>query len=375
MAEDSDLEVVENEVDIDYTQIFEGEDVKREVRLYLSTKNGKVEGAETTPFQLPPRWDYITLKTQLKRHVSSRLNNDDINIDNIYYKKNKGKTVVKIENDGDLPFVLKEYPFKYANGKQRPSSSIYLAVDWSLNKPMTPRRSPRNSKSHMDIFVFEAKEVKGKIQVFGAAKTLHKVSRDTTLDEIKVILRSYDDREIVFVPLKGLYWLKKGTKQCVTLKDDSDLEKAKEQYKASNLCLACATLSMASKDNGNIKRQLHYDGAWRDEELMKLESKKPRKEDNNLWNDCHAQLISDLEKKRHPVERGSHESAKHASTEPVFRKYSQYLYDVNDGYNYDNDKSVPKNTMSKSSFSCETTKNTIFGAPYKVSFKGNLCAF
>ena len=27
MAEDSDLEVVENEVDIDYTQIFEGEDV------------------------------------------------------------------------------------------------------------------------------------------------------------------------------------------------------------------------------------------------------------------------------------------------------------------------------------------------------------
>ncbi|KAK3747393.1 hypothetical protein QZH41_012088, partial [Actinostola sp. cb2023] len=162
---------------------------------------------------------------------------------------------------------------------------------------MTPRRSPRNSKSHMDIFVFEAKEVKGKIQVFGAAKTLHKVSRDTTLDEIKVILRSYDDREIVFVPLKGLYWLKKGTKQCVTLKDDSDLEKAKEQYKASNLCLACATLSMASKDNGNIKRQLHYDGAWRDEELMKLESKKPRKEDNNLWNDCHAQLISDLKKK------------------------------------------------------------------------------
>ena len=58
--------------------------------------------------------------------------------------------------------------------------------------------------------MFEARDVKGNIQVFGAAKTLHKVSRDATLDEIKVLLRSYNDKEIVFVPLKGLYWLKKG---------------------------------------------------------------------------------------------------------------------------------------------------------------------
>lgn len=96
----------------------------------------------------------------------------------------------------------------------------------------------------MDIFVFKAEEVRGRINVSGAAKTLHKVDKNSSLEEIKMLLRSYNDKDAVFVPLKGLYWMKKGTKQCVALQSDSDLAKAIEQYGSTNLCLACGTLSL-----------------------------------------------------------------------------------------------------------------------------------
>lgn len=50
-------------------------------------------------------------------------------------------------------------------------------------------------------------------------------------------------------------------------------------------------------DSGS-KRKLQYDGEKRDEEIIKqLEPKQPRKDENDLWNQCHAQLIRDLEKK------------------------------------------------------------------------------
>jgi len=53
-------------------------------------------GAETTPFKLPEKWDLEKLKDEVKRHIG-RLKGQEVVIENLYYKKAKGKMVVKIE--------------------------------------------------------------------------------------------------------------------------------------------------------------------------------------------------------------------------------------------------------------------------------------
>ncbi|KXJ07601.1 hypothetical protein AC249_AIPGENE22761 [Exaiptasia diaphana] len=134
----------------------------------------------------------------------------------------------------------------------------------------------------MDIFVIRAEEVRGKINVSGTAKTLHKVDKNANLEEIKMLLRSYNVKDAVFVPLKELYWMKKGTKQCVALQSDSDLAKAIGQYGSTNLCLACGTLSLQDSSDSSSKRKLEYDGEKRDEEGFGKKGK--------LWRYSHKHL-------------------------------------------------------------------------------------
>ncbi|KAK3730133.1 hypothetical protein QZH41_004828 [Actinostola sp. cb2023] len=147
---------------LDETQIAQSENEFRDVSLYLKTNNGRVQGAEHPPFELPNRWTYATLKAIVEDYVEG-MTGAPVVVDQLYYKKARGKSVVLLNNDGDLTALLKEYPLLHKCGKKKMKSTMYLAVDYhnQSNKeeehhtPVTPRRSPRIANSCFDIFVYE----------------------------------------------------------------------------------------------------------------------------------------------------------------------------------------------------------------------------
>jgi hypothetical protein len=101
----------------------------------------------------------------------------------------------------------------------------------------SPRRSPRNkaSSSTIDVFVHELSQ---DLKVSANADVLHKVSSDSSIEEIITMLQTYDSAEKVYIPSKGLYWLRKGSKQIVSLRKAEDLQTCKEEYKG-NIRVAC----------------------------------------------------------------------------------------------------------------------------------------
>ena len=105
---------------------------------------------------------------------------------------------------------------------------------------LTPRRSPRIQEKvgKFDIFVFELSQ---DMKVMGHADVLHKVSKDSTIDDITVLLRTYEDNNKFYNPSKGLFWLRKGTKQLVSLKSSDDLQACKDEYKG-DIRIACPTV-------------------------------------------------------------------------------------------------------------------------------------
>lgn len=57
--------------------------------LYLKTRNGKVEGAECTPFVLPHHaiGTYQTLLDSVKEYIKRVMNVEAVDIVQLYYKK------------------------------------------------------------------------------------------------------------------------------------------------------------------------------------------------------------------------------------------------------------------------------------------------
>lgn len=94
----------------------------------MKTKNGKVDGAECTPFVLPKRWTFDTLIDIVRDYVRRVSNNTSLEVLNLYYKKNRSKTVVKMTGDGDINALLDQYPMKRVNSSKM-SATMYLAVD------------------------------------------------------------------------------------------------------------------------------------------------------------------------------------------------------------------------------------------------------
>ena len=92
-------------------------------------QNGKVDGAESTPFVLPQRWTYNTLLACVKDY-STRSLGEEVEVLQLYCKKAKAKTVVKINSDTDIPALLNEYPLCYKSGKNRSEVVMYVAVDF-----------------------------------------------------------------------------------------------------------------------------------------------------------------------------------------------------------------------------------------------------
>ena len=50
----------------------------------------------------------------------------------MYYKRAKGKSVVRLNGDGDIVALLSEYPLEYPSGKKKPAKNcvMYLAVEF-----------------------------------------------------------------------------------------------------------------------------------------------------------------------------------------------------------------------------------------------------
>jgi len=107
---------------------------QREVVLYLKTKDGRVCGAECTPFVLPKRWTYETLLSCVQDYVRRATANPEAKVDKMYYKKSKGKAVVNLNDDGDISSLLNEYPLTYKSGEKRSETVMYLAVDLHRGK-------------------------------------------------------------------------------------------------------------------------------------------------------------------------------------------------------------------------------------------------
>lgn len=93
------------------------------------------------------------------------------------------------------------------------------------------------------------------LKVLGHADVLHKVSSHSTIEDITCLLRTYEDDKKMFNPAKGLYWLRKGKKQLVSLKSPEDLQTCKDEYKG-DLHLACHTVRL-EKSSGIIAFNLN----------------------------------------------------------------------------------------------------------------------
>ena len=90
--------------------------------LFLETKNGKVKGAESTPFELPSGWDFETMQNMITDQVQVSTGKEIV-INQLYYKKRgRMKAIVAINGNLDIGSMLREYP-----GFQ----TIFMAADWS----------------------------------------------------------------------------------------------------------------------------------------------------------------------------------------------------------------------------------------------------
>ena len=106
--------------------------LQREVVLYLSVNKGKVAGAKLPPFELPYRWTYETLVHCIKDHMARRTDAgsiEEIVINQLYYRRSRGKTVVVLNDDQDVSSLLSEYPLMtQKDGTKR--ARMYLAIDY-----------------------------------------------------------------------------------------------------------------------------------------------------------------------------------------------------------------------------------------------------
>ncbi|KAK3735151.1 hypothetical protein QZH41_010928, partial [Actinostola sp. cb2023] len=181
---------------------------------------------------------------------------------------------------------------------------------------------------------------KGVLRVSSNSSVIHKVGKDNDLNSIKALLRSHSANDITCVPSYGLYWLRKGSKEPVALNTDDDLTSCKQEYlsktgrQLASIRLACRFIenrvsqtsstttlpspTSTSKPSNKRKLSFHSSDTCNSEEdhedtqdkrlveaidlVDKLSEKKGKDSKNELWNQCHANLLRDLEKKRDTLE-------------------------------------------------------------------------
>lgn len=80
---------------------------------------------------------------------------------------------------------------------------------------------------------------------------MHDIPTGSTLSELKKVVRAHETTSVVYVPVNGFYWIRKGRKQMVQLQTEADLDYCKAEYTdskkslPSSIRIACATVDCA----------------------------------------------------------------------------------------------------------------------------------
>ena len=72
------------------------------------------------------------------------------------------------------------------------------------------------------------------------------------------MLLKIDNEDILYVPRKGIYWLRKGNKQPVFLKTDEDLETCKKEYGTGSIRIACTVVDVGSSPGTFLTHVFQY---------------------------------------------------------------------------------------------------------------------
>lgn len=102
----------------------------------------------------------------------------------------------------------------------------------------------------MDVFLFEVtrSNSNGEPKLAKTASVMHNVPSNSSLAELKKLVRAHESSSVVYIPVSGFYWIRKGTKQMVQLESEADFNYCKEEYKdsrknmPSSVRIACATM-------------------------------------------------------------------------------------------------------------------------------------
>lgn len=101
----------------------------------------------------------------------------------------------------------------------------------------------------MDVFLFEVTRSNNRDPKMSKTSTvLRDIPVDSTLAKLKKVVRAQESTSVVYVPVNGFYWIRKGSKQMVQLQSEADLEYCKAEYKdskksiLSSIRIACATV-------------------------------------------------------------------------------------------------------------------------------------
>ena len=123
----------------------------------------------------------------------------------------------------------------------------------------SPRRSPRLSARSssatavapsMDVFLFQVTNTtKGDPRLSKTTTLIHSVATDASLADLKALVRAHESEGIMYVPAKGLFWLRKGTKQLVELKSEADFQNCKTEYSKggkppTGIRIACLSVNL-----------------------------------------------------------------------------------------------------------------------------------
>lgn len=135
----------------------------------------------------------------------------------------------------------------------------YYLIDDKI-PDVSPRRSPRVAAAkslalqdqECEAFIYQLERGKSNDKkLSNTSSVLHGIVADQLdLDGLTTMLKTMDtdNSSRIFVPSKGLYWIRKGNKQLVALGTDNDLKCCFKEYKDSkghvkSIRIACPAIS------------------------------------------------------------------------------------------------------------------------------------
>lgn len=128
---------------------------------------------------------------------------------------------------------------------------LFLACSSFSPRRFSPRLASRSTLTKADnnhegfqVYIFEV--LKG-MNLSKTSEAIHDVPKSCDLSTLQKKLKNMESK--VFLPNKGLYWLRKGNKQMVQLKDDHDWKCCQKEYSdtkgnISSVRIACVAVEV-----------------------------------------------------------------------------------------------------------------------------------